>query len=225
MGGLMSITGPDPGHPTKVGVALVDVITGLHAVTGILAALHERTTSGRGQRVEVTLLGSLLSALVNQAQGVVGAGTTPHALGNAHPSIAPYETFPTAGGELALAVGNDRQFAAACGVLGLPLAEDARFATNPARVAHRGALVPLLTAALSARTASEWSALLAAAGVPAGPVNDIPAALALAERLGLDPVVDAAGTPTIANPIHLSRTPASYRCAPPAPHAEDRHAG
>jgi crotonobetainyl-CoA:carnitine CoA-transferase CaiB-like acyl-CoA transferase len=217
MGGLMSITGPGPGQPTKVGVALVDVITGLHAVTGILAALHERTASGLGQRVEVTLLGSLLSALVNQAQGVLGGGAVPGPMGNAHPSIAPYETLPTAEGTLALAVGNDRQFAAACRVLDLPLAHDPRFATNPARVAHRSELVAELARALAGRSAAHWSEVLTAAGVPAGPVNDLPAALALAEHLGLAPVVDAAGTPTVANPVGLSRTPATYRLAPPRP--------
>jgi crotonobetainyl-CoA:carnitine CoA-transferase CaiB-like acyl-CoA transferase len=216
MGGLMSITGPGPEQPTKVGVALVDVVTGLHAVVGILAALHERTASGAGQQVEVTLLGSLLSALVNQVQGVVSGGPAPRPMGNAHPSIAPYETLPTAAGTLALAVGNDRQFAAACAVLGLPLADDPRFATNPARVAHRDTLIPLLTTALASGTAQHWADALTGAGVPAGPVNDIPAALALAGQLGLDPVVDACGTPTVACPISLSRTPATYRSSPPA---------
>ena len=225
MGGLMSITGPGPGQPTKVGVALVDVVTGLHAVVGILAALQERTASGRGQRVEVTLLGSLLSALVNQAQGVLGGGPAPQPMGNAHPSIAPYETMPTADGALALAVGNDRQFAAACAVLGLPLADDPRYATNPARVAHRDTLIPLLSNALATGTAQHWADRLTAAGVPAGPVNDIPAALALAGQLGLDPVVDAGGTPTIACPIGLSRTPATYRSGPPAPPQEGRGDG
>jgi crotonobetainyl-CoA:carnitine CoA-transferase CaiB-like acyl-CoA transferase len=219
MGGLMSITGTDAEHPTKVGVALVDVVTGLHATVGILAALAERQRSGRGQRVEVSLLGSTLSALVNQAQAVVGASASPHPMGNAHPSIAPYETFPTAEGVLALAVGNDRQFAALCGALDLDLHEDPRFATNPSRVANRPALVARLATALAGRSAVAWAAILTEAGVPAGPVHDIPGALALAERLGLDPVVDAGGVPTIAHPVRLSRTPATYRLPPPGPAA------
>jgi crotonobetainyl-CoA:carnitine CoA-transferase CaiB-like acyl-CoA transferase len=216
MGGLMSITGPGPDQPTKVGVALVDVVTGLHATVGILAALAERQRSGAGQRVEVTLLGCTLSALVNQAQGVLADGPTPVPLGNAHPSIAPYETFATGEGVLALAVGNDRQFATLCRVLDLDLDHDPAFATNPSRVANRGALAARLTTALAARSAGAWTALLTEAGVAAGPVHDIPAALALAERLGLGPVVDAGGIATIANPIRLSRTPAAYRLPPPA---------
>ncbi len=215
MGGLMSVTGPSPGQPTKVGVAVVDVLTGLHATSGILAALHERTRSGLGQQVTVNLLSSTISALVNQAQGVLGAGSIPQAMGNAHPSIAPYETLPTADGVLALAVGNDRQFAALCGVLGLDLADEPDFATNPARVAHSAHLARLLAEQLRAAPSSHWVAALTEVGVPAGPVNDIPAALELAARLGLEPIVDAGGVPTVANPIGLSRTPVSYRLAPP----------
>ena len=218
MGGLMSITGPAPDQPTKVGVALVDVLTGLHATVGILAALHERARSGVGQQVSVNLLSSTLSALVNQAQAVVGAGAVPRAMGHAHPSIAPYETLPTADGVLVLAVGNDSQFRSLCEVLGLGLADDPGYATNPARVANRPALAAALTQVLVARPTADWVADLTAAGVPAGPVNDIPAALELASRLGLAPVVPVAGVPTVANPITLSRTPVDYRQAPPGPH-------
>lgn len=224
MGGLMSITGPSAAEPTKVGVALVDVITGLHAAVGILAALSARERTGRGQQVEVSLLASTLSALVNQGQAVAAGAAAPVPLGNAHPSIAPYETFPTADGTLALAVGNDRQFAALCGVLGLGLAEDPRFATNPARVRNRGDLVTALTAALRTRATAEWVTALTDAGVPAGPVNDIPAALALAERLGLHPIVTSGGVPTLRNPIALSDAPATYRLAPPAAHRTDHDA-
>ena len=156
MGGLMSITGPAPDQPTKVGVALVDVITGLHATVGILAALHERAVSGRGQHVAVNLLSSTLSAMVNQSQAAVGAGVTPRAMGNAHPSIAPYQTLPTADGVIALAVGNDRQFAALCAVLGLDLADDPGFATNPARVARRDTLADLIGRALATRPTADW---------------------------------------------------------------------
>jgi crotonobetainyl-CoA:carnitine CoA-transferase CaiB-like acyl-CoA transferase len=218
MGGLMSITGPSPDQPTKVGVALVDVLTGLHAAVGILAALHERSLSGRGQHVSVNLLSSTLSALVNQAQAVVGAGSVPRAMGNAHPSIAPYETLPTADGVLALAVGNDRQFRSLCQVLGLHLAADPDYATNPARVAHRETLAAHLGVVLTTRPTAAWVSALTAAGVPAGPVNDIPAALELATTLGLAPVVMAAGVPTVASPITLSRTPVDYRSAPPRHH-------
>ncbi len=223
MGGLMSITGPSPERPTKVGVALVDVLTGLHATVGILAALHERSVSGRGQHVSVNLLSSTLSALVNQAQAVVGAGAVPRAMGNAHPSIAPYETLPTADGVLALAVGNDRQFRSLCEVLGMDLATDPDYATNPARVAHRETLAARLGVVLVTRPTAAWVSALTAAGVPAGPVNDIPAALDLATTLGLAPVVMAAGVPTVANPITLSRTPVDYRSAPPRPHPGPDH--
>lgn len=218
MGGLMSITGPAPGTPTKVGVALVDVVTGLHATVGILAALRHRDNTGEGQRVEVNLLSSLLSALTNQASGFLGAGVVPGIMGNRHPSIAPYEVFPTADRPLVLAVGNDRQFAALAGVLGAAgLPGDARFATNTARVAHRAELFDRLSGLLTSRGAGEWFDLLSAAGVPAGPINDVADAFALAERLGLGAAVEVAGTPvrSVANPITMSRTPASYRLPPP----------
>ena len=217
VGGLMSITGSNPDEPVKVGVALVDVITGLHAAVGILAALQERTTSGRGQRVEVNLLSSLLSGLVNQSSGYVGAGFVPQIMGNRHPSIAPYESYPTADTPLVIAVGNDRQFRACVDVLGAPeLGDDPRFATNPARVANRDALYEVMCARLSAVGAEEWFTKLSAAGVPAGPIHDLEGAFGLAERLGLEPVATVEGEPTVANPIRLGRTPVSYRTAPPA---------
>ncbi|HWI72461.1 MAG TPA: CoA transferase, partial [Baekduia sp.] len=149
LGGLMSITGEADGEPQKVGVALVDVVTGLFAAVGILAALRHRERTGEGQRVEVDLLSSLLAALVNQGSAYTLAGAVAGRMGNAHPSIAPYELLPTGEGDLVLAVGNDKQFAALCGVLGaLALADDARFATNGARVAHRDALRTELVALL-----------------------------------------------------------------------------
>ena len=194
VGGLMSVTGPAPGEPTKVGVAVVDVLTGLHLTVAVLAALRHRERTGEGQRVDATLLTSLLSALVNQASGYLGAGAVPGILGNAHPSIAPYESYPTADRLMVLAVGNDKQFRSLATVLGVPeLADDARFATNPARVAHRhelnGALAPLLRT----RGADDWWKLLAAAGVPCGPVNDLADAFRLATDLGLRPVVELDG--------------------------------
>jgi len=217
MSGLMSITGPAGGEPTKVGVALVDVLTGLYAFGGVLAALRARDRTGRGQRVEVSLLGSALASLVNQASSYLCTGEPPRAMGNRHPSITPYETLATADRPLVVAVGNDGQFARLCGVLGVPeAAADPRFATNAARVANRDALASLLERALAARGAAEWVAALGDAGVACGLVNDVGEAFALAERLGLDPVADAGGIPQVADPIRLSATPVGYRLAPPA---------
>ena len=218
MGGLMSVTGTGPGEPTKAGAALVDVITGLHAVYGILAALRHRDNTGEGQRIEVNLLSSLLSALVNQSSGYVAAGVVPGILGNDHPSIAPYSVYETGDRPLVLAVGNDTQFASLVRVLGLSAAaDDARFATNPSRVAHREQLRVLLESALAARTAVDWQRELTAAGVPCGVVNDLAGAFDLATTLGLDPVVAVAGStvPQVANPVRLSATPPVYRGAAP----------
>ncbi len=216
MGGLMSITGPGPGEPTKAGVALVDVITGLHATVGILAALHHRDTTGEGQRVEVNLLSSLLSALVNQASGYVAAGVVPGILGNAHPSIAPYDVFSTADRPLVVAVGNDGQFAALVTELGAPeLATHPDYATNPARVAHREELKARLEVLMAPSGADEWQRRITQAGVPCGPINDLAQAFALASSLGLQPIMEVDGTPTVAHPITLSQSPATYRSGPP----------
>ncbi len=218
MGGLMSVTGPQSDHPTKVGVALVDVITGLHAVYGILAALRHRDATGDGQHVEVNLLSSLLSALVNQGSAYVAGGVVPGILGNDHPSITPYGVYATADRPLVLAVGNDGQFHALCTVLGVDLAGDARYGTNPSRVANRADLRVRLEAALASNGADHWYALLTAAGVPCGPINDIAGAFDLATSLGLDPVVAVPGSlvPQVANPLRLSATPATYRTPPPS---------
>jgi crotonobetainyl-CoA:carnitine CoA-transferase CaiB-like acyl-CoA transferase len=222
LGGLMSITGSPDGPPQKVGVALVDVLAGLFATVGILAALVHRAESGRGQRIEVDLLSSLLAALINQATGYTAAGVVPERMGNRHPSVAPYEVFRCGEGELVVAVGNDRQFKALCAALGIgALAEDPRFATNSARVVNREAMVHELEKALAAGSAAEWAERLIAARVPAGVVNDIAGAFALAEAIGLDPTVTL-GKPgggevrLPRNPIRLSETPPSYRLAPPA---------
>ncbi len=221
LGGLMSITGEADGEPQKVGVALVDVVSGLFAAVGILAAVRHRDRTGEGQRVEVNLLSSLLAALVNQGSAYTLAGAVASRMGNAHPSIAPYELFPTADGELVLAVGNDKQFAALCETIGAPeLARDERFATNGARVAHRATLRDVLVARLAERDAAAWVATLSAVGVPAGQVNDIAGAFALADTLGLDPIVelpraDGSVARLTRNPITLSATPATYRSAPP----------
>ncbi|GAA1783476.1 CoA transferase [Leucobacter iarius] len=233
VGGLMSITGQsdaDGGEPTKVGVALVDILTGLNSVIGIQAALRARDTAesptaGRGQHVKVALLGSLLSALANQASSTLETGRAPGRMGNAHPSIAPYETFAAADQEVALAVGTDGQFARLCEVLGAPeLASDPRFVDNPSRVAHRLELKALLEGLLAARPAGEWIDAFTAANIPAGRVNTIAQALDLAETLGLEPVAETRATAadgqervlrSVATPISFSATPSRYSAPPP----------
>ena len=233
VGGLMSITGQsdaESGQPTKVGVALVDILTGLNSVIGIQAALRARDTegsptAGRGQHVKVTLLGSLLSALANQASSTLETGRSPGRMGNAHPSIAPYETFEAADQPLALAVGTDGQFARLCEVLGIPeLATDERFSTNPQRVANRAELRVALVAALKQRDAADWIEAFTAANIPAGRVNTIGQAFELAESLGLGIVAETRATAadgqehalrSVATPIDLSGTPAVYSAPPP----------
>jgi crotonobetainyl-CoA:carnitine CoA-transferase CaiB-like acyl-CoA transferase len=201
VGGLMSITGDDESGPLKVGVALVDVMAGLHATIGILSALRHRDRTGEGQLVEVDLLSTTLFALANQASGYLTAGIVPGRLGNRHPSIAPYETLRAADGPLVVAIGNDGQFRTLCERLEVPaLAEDERFATNASRVANRDALAGALESRLRSAPAATW--------------------FAYAREVGLDPVVDltrpdGSTVPTMANPIGLSATPASYRLAPP----------
>jgi crotonobetainyl-CoA:carnitine CoA-transferase CaiB-like acyl-CoA transferase len=222
LGGLMSITGEPDGEPQKVGVALVDVLAGLFATVGILAAARHRDATGEGQLVEVSLLSALLAALVNQASAYTIAGVVPERLGNAHPSIAPYELFATADGDLVLAVGNDRQFEALCAAIGVPeLASDPRFGANSDRVANRQALRAQLEEPLARRPAREWAQLLTEERVPAGEVNDVGAAFALAQSLGLAPIVsiprdDGGVVRLTGNPVRLSRTPATYRSAPPS---------
>jgi len=220
VGGLMSITGPAPDQPVKVGVALVDVLTGLHAAVGVLAALRGRESTGAGQLVEVNLLSTLLSSLVNQGAGYTAAGVIPGILGNRHPSIAPYETFPTADRPMVVAVGNDRQFTALCAGLELPeLPGDPRFASNTDRVGHIDELASVLTSRLITRSAAQWSAILAPLGVPCGPVNDLAGAFDLAETLGLEPTIQAGdGDDAItlpANPIALSGTSIQSASRPP----------
>ncbi len=227
VGGLMSITGELGGPPMKVGVALVDVLAGLHATIGVLAALRERDTSGRGQVVEVNLLSSLIASLVNQGAGYINGAGVPTAMGNQHPSIAPYETLTTSDGLLAVAVGNDRQFEAMVETLGRSqMATDPRYRSNADRVRNRAALVAELEAALMARTSAEWTTVLQARGVACGPVNGIDEAIGLATRLGLAPVVKMAGSEgdvsTLTNPIGLRRSGIRYHHAPPNLGADNR---
>lgn len=221
VGGLMSITGdPDSrgGTPMKTGVAVVDVLTAKDATVGILAALHARRITGRGQHVEVNLLSSQLTALVNQASSYLTTGVPPGRLGNAHPSIAPYELLACADGSIAVACGNDGQFGKLARVLGdASLADDERFATNSARVENRSELVDALELLLAGDTAVSWTDRLSEVGVPAGTVGSIADGFALAESLGLDPLVEVAeGQPAqVRHPITYSDTPVTDYAAPP----------
>lgn len=217
VGGLMSITGPEGGPPHKVGVALVDVLCGLHGALGVLAALAERARSGRGQRVEVDLLSSVLSALTNQASGFLLAGVVPGPMGNEHPSLAPYESFAAADGDLVVAVGTERQFRELCGALGRDdLAADPRFASNGERVRHRPELRAELSAILGGLSRLEVVTRLRARGVPSGSVNDVSEAFALAEEVGLDPVWTLEGDRHVRSPLRLSMTPPRGRHPAPA---------
>ncbi len=215
VGGLMSISGP-PGQPSKAGVAIVDVVTALYATVAVLAALYARPRLGRGQRVTIDLLHTNLAMLANQSAGWLASGEVPLPLGNTHPSIEPFATYRTADGELMLLAGNDAQFERLAAALDLPeLAADERFASNELRVRNRVALAAQLEARLELRTRAEWRDLLSAAGVPAGPVQTIDEAFALAESLGLDVVDETGGVRTVAFPAHLSATPAATRLPPP----------
>ncbi len=224
-GGLMSITGAsddEGGGPTKVGVAISDVVTGLFGAVSVLAGLlgRERRTAP-GQRIDVSLLASTLAVLVNQAQNAFVSGSAPRRLGNAHPNIVPYETYRTADGELAVAVGSERQWPRFCEALGMPeLAMDERFAANGNRVEHRAELRPILARALEARPTAHWLTVLDQAEIPCGPINDVVAAFTQPGALALDmtvevehPVLGAIRQAGI--PFRLGATPASVRTAPP----------
>jgi crotonobetainyl-CoA:carnitine CoA-transferase CaiB-like acyl-CoA transferase len=214
--GLMSLTGAPDGPPYRAGISVFDVMAGLHATIGVLAALHSRQSTGRGQHVEVNLMSSALSGLVNHSGSVVSAGATPTRMGNAHPSLFPYDLMPTADGELIITAGNDRQFRKLCEVLGLPeLADDPRFVLNKDRTANRDELRPLLVERLMTKGKDEWFREIIAAGVPCGPINTVNQGVEFAAELGLEPVVEVGGVPSIRNPITFSETPASYRLPPP----------
>jgi crotonobetainyl-CoA:carnitine CoA-transferase CaiB-like acyl-CoA transferase len=223
VGGLMSITGDADdvgGHATKVGVAISDVVTGLYAAIGILAALIGRSDTG-GQRVDVSLLGSTLAVLVNQAQNAFVTGRAPGRLGNAHPNIVPYETFATADGELAVAVGSERQWPHFCEAIGAPdLATDPRFVTNGDRVVHRDALRRLIAERIATRPSAEWTAALDAADIPNGAVADVAQAFASPEAsaLGMSAEVEHPALGVIRQvgiPVRFDSTPGAIRSAPP----------
>src|SRR3954470_9669406 len=218
--GLMSLTGAPDSEPYRAGISIFDVMAGLHATIGILAAVNLRHETGRGQHVEVNLMSSALSGLVNQSSAYVAGGTVPTRMGNSHPSLFPYEPLPCADGDLIITAGNNGQFRKLVTVLGVPeLADDPRFARNEDRTANRAELRPLLVERLRTRTKMQWFRDIIGAGVPCGPINTIDQGVGFAEEIGLDPVVEvgegAAAVPSVRNPITFSTTPPAYRLPPP----------
>jgi formyl-CoA transferase len=220
-GGVMSITGPEDGEPYKVGVAIADITAGLFAATAILAALHERERSGKGQVIDVALFDAQLAWLANVAQNYLATGETPARYGNAHPSIVPYETFPTADGRIAVGIGTDAQFRRFCAAAGHPeLAEDARFNTNRVRVEHRTTLIPILQAIFCTQTTATWLDLFNTLGVPAGPINDVAAALNDPQSVARNMVQEidhpTVGPSKLLGPVaKFGRTPVQIHSAPP----------
>ena len=225
MSGMMSLTGEAESTPYRSGVAVFDVMTGLHAAMGVLAALHERDKTGQGQRIEVNLMSSALSGMVNQTAGYLLSGRTPTRMGNEHPSIYPYGPFTTKQGDLVLTIGNDRQFTSLCRILGDgDLARDTRFHTPHDRSENRSELRPILETLLFQRPAAEWFTVMTDAGLPCAPINDVQGGIDFATRIGLEPVVDV-GTgnntiPGVRHPITFSQTPVSYDLIPPAVDAD-----
>ncbi|HEX6544223.1 MAG TPA: CoA transferase [Ktedonobacterales bacterium] len=219
--GLMSLTGDPDGPAYRAGISVFDVMAGLHATIGILAALNYRNRTGEGQHVELSLLASALSGLVNHTSAYVAGGVIPYRMGNAHPSLFPYEPLPTADRELIVIAGNNGQFRKLCDVLSLPdLPNDPRFASNEDRTRNREALRPLLVERLRTKTADEWFRLMTDAGVSCGPINNIAGGVNFAREIGLDPVVEVGSgehaVPMIRHPITFSATPARYELPPPA---------
>jgi crotonobetainyl-CoA:carnitine CoA-transferase CaiB-like acyl-CoA transferase len=225
MGGLMSLTGRADGEegagPQKVGVALTDILTGLYATVAVQAALAERERSGLGQHIDLALLDVQVACLANQASNYLAGGVVPRRMGNAHPNIVPYQDFPTADGDMILAIGNDGQFARFCEIAGhAEWARDERFATNPARVAHRATLIPLLRQATVMRTTRQWIESLEAAAVPCGPINRLDEVFAdpqvVARGLRIDLPHPLAGkVPLVANPVRFSASPVDHGRPPP----------
>ncbi|WP_425337486.1 CaiB/BaiF CoA transferase family protein [Salinarimonas rosea] len=223
MGGIMDLTGAPDGEPQKIGVAFADVFTGVYATVGILAALRRRELTGEGGHVDMALLDTQVSVLANQAMNHLVSGGVPTRMGNAHPNIVPYQVFPVADGHAIIAVGNDGQYRRLCALLGDPaLGEDPRFLTNRDRVANRGVLIALLSGLTARKTRADLLASCEAAGVPAGPINNVadvfadPQVIARAMRLDL-PAPDVAGgsVPSVRSPIVLDGAPqASGRASP-----------
>ena len=218
--GMMSLTGGPDTEPYRAGIALFDVITGLHAAIGILGALHHKTRTGEGQLVELNLLTSALSGMVNQSAAYVTGGVVPARMGNEHPSMYPYAPMQTGDGMIIIATGNDAQFVRLCGALAIPeVAADPKFAMTLQRNAHRVELREILHARLATQSAAQWFSELSDAGLPCAPIQDVRGGVDFAERLGLQPVVLAgSGTrtiPTVRHPVEYSRTPVDYRLAPP----------
>ncbi|RMT21459.1 L-carnitine dehydratase/bile acid-inducible protein F [Pseudomonas syringae pv. spinaceae] len=225
LGGLMSLTGLPEGEegagPVKVGVALTDILTGLYSTTAILAALAHRDQSDVGQHIDMALLDVQVACLANQAMNYLTTGVAPERLGNAHPNIVPYQSFPTADGDLILTVGNDSQFRKFAEVAGQSQwADDPRFLTNTLRVAHRAELIPLIRQVMVFKATAQWVAVLEAVGVPCAPVNDLAKVFAdpqvVARGLAIElPHALGGKVPQVASPIRLSETPVEYRRAPP----------
>lgn len=216
MSGLMSITGPVDGPPYKVGVAISDVIAGLFASTSILAAVRHAEQTQQGQHIDISLLDTQIAALVNVASNFLVSGQTPARYGNQHPNIVPYQTFRAADGEFVLAVGNDGQFVKLCEVIQRQdLGRDPRFATNPARVAHRAELVQELAAHFMTRSVGTWIDALIEAGIPAGPINDLPATLTDPHVRSRELIHETDSLRLINAPVKMSQTPATVRRLPP----------
>lgn len=220
LSGLMSITGPSDGLPHKVGVAVIDLFTGLQLTIGIQAALLARCQTGKGQHIDVSLLDSAIAMTANVGMNYLASQEVPPRLGNAHPSIVPYQVFEVANQQhLILACGNDGQFAAVCQVMQMTWNQDARFAHNPDRVKYREQLIPLMQAIFLTKSRDEWLSLFEAAGVPCGAINNVAEALNLPQIQHRHMIVDFAQQQspirTLGNPIHLSDTPVQYRSAPP----------
>jgi crotonobetainyl-CoA:carnitine CoA-transferase CaiB-like acyl-CoA transferase len=218
--GLMSLTGAPDGPPFRAGISIFDVMAGKDALIGILAALRHRDATGRGQHVELSLLASAMSGMVNQSSAYAAGGVVPTRMGNAHPSVVPYEPLPTADNDIVIAAANDGLFRKLVQVLGRPeLADDPRFVRNADRTEHRDELRPILVEALAAKGAEEWFDLLVNAGVPCGPINSVAGGFAIAERFGLEPIVEVGegdrAVPTTRNPIRFSATPVTYELPPP----------
>ena len=218
--GLMSITG-EPGAPQKVGVAISDIMAGMYASTAILAALNERSTSGKGQCIDVPLYDSQIAWLANQNMNYLLSGKVPQPMGTAHPNLVPYQAFATKDSSLMLAVGNDRQFVNCCKAIGLAsIVEDPRFESMGKRIEHRDVLIPMIEDCLRKEGTEHWLSVLRAQGVPAGPVNDIGEVLSndYAQERGLVGTLENANhdsVPYVANPVEFSETPVEYNKAPP----------